>query len=203
LAEEEGPPVIAYLDTSILANWLIYYRKRKRWLSFKEKDGARQSMELLQGIIADKYNADFKISAWTIGELVQSALDNVVAVRMIRDGRNPRFFQTMKEQYPLSNEEKNQIGLSIEDFLDKIERLDIRPVGTGIEDYSDMRDFAFNYGIEAPDALHLSIAGYLDCEFFLTTDKRLIDKKIKEIQVMLPPTFDRLPYVRRRSKEDG
>lgn len=203
MAEEETPPIIAYLDTSIVANWLIYYRKRKRWLSFKEGDKARQSMELLQGIIADKYNANFLTSAWTIGELAQSALDYLTALKMIRDGRNPRFFQTLKQQYPLSNEEKDQIALSIEDFLDRLERLGIIFRGSGIEDYGEVRDFAFDYGIEAPDALHLAVALQLECGCFLTIDERLIKAKVKQIEVMFPSTFDKLPYARRRLRDSA
>ena len=80
----------AYLDTSILANWLIYYRKRARWLAFREQDKARQSMTLLQEIIDGRYSVKFVTSTWAMAELSQSAIDYRVAVRMIRDGRNPR-----------------------------------------------------------------------------------------------------------------
>jgi predicted nucleic acid-binding protein len=184
----------AYLDTSVLAHWSVYYRKRKRWREFKENDKARQSMELFHDLKGRKYNVNFCTSHWAIAELYQAALDYRTAVRMIRDGRNPRFFQTQKHKYPLSEREKEDIALSLEAFIYHL-RMKKRVVIWTAEhfSYEGVCHFSLRYGIEAPDALHLYLARDLECSYFITVDEPLKDARVEEIKVMFPSTFRNLP----------
>ena len=46
-------------------------------------------------------------------------------------------------------------------------------------------------GIKEKDALHVACAIKADCEYFLTTDKKLLNKKFKEIVAINPLDFVR------------
>jgi len=45
--------------------------------------------------------------------------------------------------------------------------------------------------IRANDALHIACAVESQCEYFITTDKDLINKKVEEIQIINPIDFVR------------
>jgi predicted nucleic acid-binding protein len=44
-------------------------------------------------------------------------------------------------------------------------------------------------GIKAKDALHLACAIYTNCEFFITTDAKILNKSIERIKVINPIDF--------------
>jgi predicted nucleic acid-binding protein len=44
-------------------------------------------------------------------------------------------------------------------------------------------------GIRAKDALHIACAIYKSCQYFITTDKKLINKKIDGIKLINPIDF--------------
>lgn len=44
-------------------------------------------------------------------------------------------------------------------------------------------------GIKAFDALHISCAVAAECEYYLTTDKKLLNSSIPEIKIVSPVTF--------------
>jgi len=47
-------------------------------------------------------------------------------------------------------------------------------------------------GIKKKDALHLACAITAECQYFLTTDKKLLNKNFKEIVIMNPIEFIRI-----------
>ena len=47
------------------------------------------------------------------------------------------------------------------------------------------------YGISAKDALHIACAIKCECEYFITTDKRLTNKALANIKIMNPVDFVR------------
>ena len=44
-------------------------------------------------------------------------------------------------------------------------------------------------GIHAKDSVHLSCAIYANCDYFITTDRKLLNKKIEEIEIISPTDF--------------
>jgi predicted nucleic acid-binding protein len=151
-------------------------------------------MELFYDLSERRHTTDFCTTDWAIAELYQSALDYRIAIQMIRDGRNPRFFQTQKQQYALSENEKEEIALSLETFIHHLRRKKKVMIWDAHDfTYEDVCKFSLRYGIEAPDALHLCLAKMIDCQYFLTVDEPLTRAGIKEIQVMFPSTFRQLP----------
>jgi len=47
----------------------------------------------------------------------------------------------------------------------------------------------FSKGIKAKDALHIASAVYSGCDYFITTDKKLLNTGIKEIKICNPIDF--------------
>jgi predicted nucleic acid-binding protein len=47
----------------------------------------------------------------------------------------------------------------------------------------------YKLGIKQKDALHISCAVYTKCDYFITTDKKLFNKKIQEVKIVNPLTF--------------
>lgn len=46
-----------------------------------------------------------------------------------------------------------------------------------------------NLGIKAFDALHISAAVYAKCDYYITTDKKLLNSRIPEIKILSPIQF--------------
>ena len=44
-------------------------------------------------------------------------------------------------------------------------------------------------GIKSKDALHVACAVFSDCDYFITTDKKLLNLKIKETKISSPIDF--------------
>ena len=46
-------------------------------------------------------------------------------------------------------------------------------------------------GIHSKDSVHLACAIYTGCDYFITTDRKLLNKNIKEIEIINPIDFAR------------
>ena len=46
-----------------------------------------------------------------------------------------------------------------------------------------------NYGIKTYDALHIACAVYAKCDYYITTDTKLLKTKLKEIKIVNPIDF--------------
>jgi predicted nucleic acid-binding protein len=46
-----------------------------------------------------------------------------------------------------------------------------------------------NLGLKTVDSLHIAYAIYSKCNFFITTDKQICNKKINDIKIVNPVTF--------------
>jgi len=59
------------------------------------------------------------------------------------------------------------------------------------EDVITLAEELFKKGIKAKDALHISCAIYSNCEYFITTDKKLLNKNnnIEGIKILNPIEF--------------
>ena len=61
-----------------------------------------------------------------------------------------------------------------------------------ILDQESVRTFAkelTNQGIKIKDALHISCAKQANCDYFITTDKKLLNKQLDQIKVIGPIEF--------------
>jgi predicted nucleic acid-binding protein len=189
--------VTAYLDSNILANWFLLYRKTRTWQKLKESERAKQSMLFHDDIRDKKYDVDFITSAWAFGELAQAAIDYTLSVRMIKEGHSLERFNKYKRNHPLSRQEIGDIRKSLEAFVQHLVKLRIEPKSLKTPS-KGVQQFSLEYSLDAPDALHLALASKV-CHYFLTNDEELCRKNIKEIDVLLPANFRTKAAVRRHA----
>ena len=185
-----------YLDTSVLANWLLLYRKSKRTRRLAEKK-AKESMRLLDRILKGRYSCRFLISPYVMSELSQSARDNLVALKMIRDGQSLVWFNRLKKQYRLKNWEQADIRRSIDSFAKFLLNKKFILFDAHI-DSDDIHRFSLRYSLETHDAIHLSIARR-NAAYLVTTDSDLLESKprIKEMAVVRPAALETLTTLRK------
>ena len=152
-------------------------------------------MELLVDLKKKQYDMSFVTSEWALAELHQAVLDYRVAVKMIRDLRNPRFFQTQKQQYQLTEDEKRKFVLSLNAFILYLRKLgiNIKPFVSVPVTFGMISLFSVKYGVESPDALHLHLATFHHCKYLITADEALKNAEVEDIKVMYPSTFRSLP----------
>jgi len=160
-------------------------------------------MELLVDVKNNQYDTPIVTSEWALAELHQAVLDYRIAVKMIRDLRNPRFFQTQKQQYPLTEDEKRKFVLSVNAFILYLRKLGIefKPFVPVPLTFGMISLFSVKYGVESPDALHLHLATYHHCKYLITVDEPLKNAEVKDIEVMYPSTFRSLP-IHSRNRRD-
>ncbi len=53
-------------------------------------------------------------------------------------------------------------------------------------------EYLLRKGLSPKDALHISCAEYANCDFFFTTDKGILKKKVQSIQIINPMDFVKL-----------
>lgn len=67
-----------------------------------------------------------------------------------------------------------------------------REIAAIIKENEEILSFAeslFLKGIKAKDALHISCAKFAECDFFLTTDKKLINTLVEGVTILSPIQF--------------
>ena len=187
-----------YLDTNVLANWLLLYRKGKKARLRAEKR-AKECMRLLDRILKHRYVCTFLISPYALAELAQSARDNLIALKIIRDGQSLVWFNRLKKRYRLKNWEQAEIRASIDAFTDFLEKNKFVLADVRVHS-REVSKLSLKYSLETHDAIHLSIArqraGYLT-----TTDPDFLDvePKIREVKVIRPSTLETIKELRRSS----
>ena len=59
-------------------------------------------------------------------------------------------------------------------------------------DHAAVRSYAKDLtmqGIKTKDALHIACARSADCDFFITTDKKLLNKNVNDVKILSPIDF--------------
>jgi len=192
----------AYLDTSILANWMLLYRRKRKGRRVKPPTyakHARQCMTLLSEIEHRKYSCRLITSTYAFAELGQSARDSRTAVKIIRDGLSLNWYNRLKKRYPLRRKEQTDIMRSIESFHNFLERLGIE-IMEPIITQQDVNQIALKHSLEVNDATHVVIAKWAKVDFLITADQDFLEckPKIRKPEVMVPPTLATRPELRRR-----
>jgi len=179
---------VAYIDTSVLANWMLY-RKKVR-VRFRAEKRARQSMKLLKLIQHHKYSCKFITSTFAFAEIGQSARDARTAVKIIRDGLNPSWFNRLKRWYPLKPKERTDIMRSIQSFYNYLEELGVE-VKSSIIDPNEVNEISLRHSLEVCDATHVVIARSEKADYLITVDPDFAEvrPKIRKPEAMNPDTL--------------
>lgn len=85
--------------------------------------------------------------------------------------------------------DREEIFDSVRDFEAYLRGLDIKIVKTEI-DKTKIHDYCLRYALETPDALHILSAQ--NSNYLVTTDDKLIESKVAEIEIIDPRRLTRL-----------
>ena len=169
----------AYIDTTILGNWVLYYKNRKA----VDKAGKKviESFQMLQDIEKHVFTCVFVTSTWAMCELASVILDNILAEEMKKNEISLTQFSSQKRIFKI--EDENKIRLIVEnlgDFRNFLKGLDIRIRSFEVDDDAVTDLLMKHTFLEAPDALHLSFV-IRSCDVLVTLDERhFLDAKHKK-----------------------
>jgi len=186
----------AYLDTNVLVNWMLLYRKGRKTRRIAEKR-AKECMRLLDDILRGRYSCRFLVSAYAISELSQSARDNLIALKIMRDGQSLVWFNQLKKRYRLKNWEQADIRESLRSFSRFLSKKGFMEFDA-VVDYDEVHRLSLKYGLETHDAIHLCVARH-GADYLITTDPDLLEVKsqIKEIHVIRRATLRTITGLRK------
>ena len=88
-------------------------------------------------------------------------------------------FENSKNPYPLRRETIRKFSYRCNQYVDESNADDIIKIAKPI----------MESGVKEKDALHLACAIFASCNYFLTTDDRLLKHKTEQIKVMTPVQF--------------
>jgi predicted nucleic acid-binding protein len=173
---------IAYIDTSIMGNWILYYKNRDALKKAEKR--VIESFDLLGKMEKNSLRCSFVSSTWTISELADVVIDKMLAEKMVEDGIPLSQFASQRRVFEIKNEDvKRTISENIADFRNFLKKVDVKIRSFEIDDDSVIDLLLKHTFLSTPDALHLSFA-VRSCDMFVTLDDRhfLEPKHRKEIE---------------------
>lgn len=206
--------VNAFIDSNIIANWLMINERhkiidniidkkerKKKDLEFKRAienhKYQKSSYEFIEKVKDRKSNHNFFVSELVFNEIFSVMLEEYVAQRLIKDGIPIRFWSknwnTYKERANLSKEDSEDIVNTIDGFFHIF--IDTRIIKRADERYNRkaLVDMIILNKIDTHDSSIVAIAIENKCEYLITEDQRLKrrvqDKKYKDINVVNSRTF--------------
>jgi len=181
-------PPIVYLDTSVLANWILNYQYRPRDIRPEKK--AKECIELLDRIQEGEFICRFETSTWAMAELSQTISDNIVAFKILRDGFSLVYFDKLKEDYPLESSEQNRLQMHLREFRSFLVSKNIRIVESRISDPTII-GLSCKYSLSTPDAAHVAQASSRKCNYLVTIDPDMTEAEppITEVTIVKPSTL--------------
>lgn len=125
--------------------------------------------------------------------------DNLVALKIVRDGLSLVWFNRLKKRYRLKNWEQSEVMQSIRAFEDFLRTKGFVRFDASVNT-ANVNWFALRYGLEMPDATHLCLAKET-ARYLLTIDPDLLETKakIKTLDIIRPATLETLSALRRRT----
>jgi len=191
-----------FIDTNVFVHWIILSKIRSErlndpalWNKFRK---IRPSFEFLEKIREQNLfnNFAFFTSPLVISEIFYALLDEYRCRRMNDDGVPLSKWLTVKEKFNLSPKEAIEVTQEIENFLDEFgifnhlgKNRKIRSLTTDDVDYFLISKLILEKNFRTHDAVLISTAANSGCEYFITTDKILIDSKIDDIKIINPESL--------------
>ena len=88
-------------------------------------------------------------------------------------------FENSKNPYSLRRETIHKFSYRCVQYIDE----------SNADEITKMAESIISNGVKAKDALHVACAIYSSCDYFLTTDDRLLKYKTERIKIMSPVQF--------------
>ena len=162
-------------------------------------------MKLLSQIKSHFYSCRFETSDFALWELSQVIRDNLVASKMMRDAQSLVYFQSLKDQYRLDEEELADALAYSDGMRNLLAELKIEAFPMQFRDESKVDSLCYTHGIDTSDAMHLAWALDHRCQYFVTSDERLISRVkddrfdvrlIEGMEPVLPATLETISVIR-------
>ena len=172
----------AYIDTTIFANWILYYKKRDVIPNAGKK--IIESFTMLELIEKNLFICKFVSSTWAMCEVAGVILDNILTEEMNRNGISLVQFPSQKRVFQIEDESKKRTIIeNLADFRDFLKNLNVNIRSFEVDDDSVTDILMKHTFLPTPDALHLSFA-FRSCDMLVTLDERhfLHPKHRKQIQ---------------------
>jgi len=172
----------AYIDTTILANWILYYKKRD--VIPKAEKKIIESFTMLELIEKNLFICKFVSSTWAMCEVANVILNDILTEEMNRNGISLVQFPSQKRVFQIENESKKRTIIeNLADFRDFLKNLNVKIRSFEVDDDSVTDLLMKHTFLPTPDALHLSFA-FRSCDMLVTLDARhfLHPKHRKQIQ---------------------
>lgn len=160
----------AYIDTNILGNWILYYKKRH--VIPKAGKKVIESFSMLELIEKNLFRCHFVSSTWAMCELASVILEDILKGEMSRNGISLTQFSSQKRDFEIEDESKKRTIIeNFADFRDFLEKLNIKIRSFEVDDDSVIDLLMKHNFLSIPDALHLSFA-FRSCDMLVTLDER-------------------------------
>jgi predicted nucleic acid-binding protein len=117
-------------------------------------------------------------SNFALAELAQVIRDNIIASKMMRDAQSLVYFPSLKDYYELDEDEHHDLLAYFRQIMELLRTKSVTVRSLKII-LSDVSAFSAIYGIDTPDSLHIAWAHERNCDFFVTSDKKLL-ARLKE-----------------------
>lgn len=167
-----------FLDSNVIANWILIKDSAKKFKEFKDEKILRKRLEnisysytLIEALInADEYEVE--TSNLAIGEVYHVIYNEILSLKMYRLGIPLTLWSKMREKQRLTETEKFLMKESITKYLKELKRK-IKVVDDKI-DYEVYPKLVLEYKLRTHDAILLTTAILNGCAWFITNDKEIV-----------------------------
>lgn len=149
------------------------YSSRPSKIKTPPPRSAVASLDLLRFITRKNLQCKLETSNFALAELAQVIRDNIIASKMMRDAQSLVYFPSLKDYYELDEEEHRDLLTYFRQITELLRTKSIRVRSLKIM-LSSVSAFSAIYGIDTPDSLHIAWAHERNCDFFVTSDKKLL-----------------------------
>ena len=190
--------VNAFIDASVLADWIIVkldYKSKKRdsqvILNYKSRNHrAYCSYQIIENIRTKIQDYNFYVSHLSLMEVISVIFEKYIIDEMTRNSISLKYFWKYRNDIKLPDEVIREIYKEIRSFYKVfISKNKIRL--TNELNHNQCKHLICRYNLQTHDAILLSEAYFVNCEYFLTNDHHLIQsiRKFNKMYLIKPETF--------------
>lgn len=188
-----------YLDTNILAMWLLYdeefrtaeFNVFKPMLDMAVRFDRRinSALEILKYIKTKQFNARFVTSSWTMAELIQALVDDKIAFKILLSGHSLSHFSRLRQYERLSERQSRESRRQVSHLWEYLQYNGVSVKGSSYQP-ERIHKLVMKYGLDTTDAMHIDYC-IGKCQYFITNDGDLVKIKddIPKLRIMLPDEF--------------
>lgn len=177
-----------FIDANIIVHYIILNKMKELDKDSKEYRSIKPSYELMDKLLKETIE-DFKFytSNLAFTETIHALYDEYKCRRMRKEGVPLSSWTRIKPQFILDEEDLKELTAEITMVAEKcIGKITLIPEKYHFE---MVTDFMLNKEIATQDSILLSTAISNNCDFFVTQDRELREKRINKINIISPETM--------------